>query len=132
MTDISRLAATRCTELAESVHPMSKEHPWRAEDFIDNFPDRSAFRQFVEQAHTLATEALAHPEGAAEILAPLILREPVDPDLLIAREFKASVLRERGLVSLASDFIRGDRDDYCAETVAAIKFYRQREGGGNG
>ena len=61
-----------------------------------------------------------------------ILREPVDPDLLIAREFKASVLRERGLVSLASDFIRGDRDDYCAETVAAIKFYRQREGVGNG
>ena len=129
MTDLSKLAAERCAELANDPSA------WDATDFMPGNYGGSTCRALYEtvtQAHTLATEAFAHPERAAEILAPLILREPVDPDLLIAREFKASVLRERGLVSLASDFIRGNWDDCCAETVAAIKFYRQREGGGNG
>ena len=76
MTDLSKLAATRCAELANDIRPDGK---WAACDFSDgnNPPHRKAFRIFVEQAHTLATEALAHPERAAEILAPMILREPV-------------------------------------------------------
>ena len=138
MTDLSKLAAERCAELANGIRPNDKF--WRAASFEqeNGSSDMIAFRKFVEQAHTLATEALAHPERAAEILAPLILVEPVDADLLIAREVAFAARKneylhfpdELGCKLIAAG--KSDNDPRVQAALAAIRLYRQREGGGNG
>ena len=88
----------------------------------------------------LAAEALAHPERAAEILAPLILVEPVDADLLIAREIASKARLAAFAVphygvpqdTVAGKIARGEWDDHMLVKAALGGIAYVREGGGNG
>ena len=137
MTDLSKLAAERCAELANDPSA------WDATDFMPGDYGGSTCRalyETVEQAHTLATEALAHPERAAEILAPLILVEPVDADLLIAREIASKARLAAFAVphygvpqdTVAGKIARGEWDDHMLVKAALGGIAYVREGGGNG
>ncbi len=131
MTDLTTLAAQRCAELANAER--NSFEFYEARHFTGDSGVGLTFRQFVEQAHHLATEALAHPERAAEILKPMILVEPVDADLLIAREAVAEWFKMRGTTRWARDALNGKCDDEgpVEASVLAIRLYRQREGGSN-
>ena len=121
MTDLTTLAAQRCAELANGSG-------WRVSDFQQARDGclGLALRQFVEQAHHLATAAIAKHPDLADDLAGMILAEPVDADLLIAREACA-----QHYPGDEKAFRAGTCDTFntvhCA--LAAMRLYRQREGG---
>lgn len=94
----SELAAQKCADLAnEGADAITKRiSVWNALDFLDGHSlgaDSEAFRRFVEHVSDLCKQAIA--SGDTSGLEELVLREPVDPDLLEARVIvaNAAVLR---------------------------------------
>ena len=74
-----------------------------------------------------------YPNGYAHVieLARMIekyepIPEPVDPDLLIAREAAARILEEDEKYETARVFRKGEFDEFLKNEVAAIKLARER------
>lgn len=121
MSDLTERAAERCAEL---TGPAWGPKHFTSRPLMDG--PREAFRTLVEQAHAIANVAATKYPDLADWLAPLILPEPVDPDLLIAREAEALYYEEEGCPGYAADVRAGLRDDNILVALRAVKLYKER------
>lgn len=103
----SELAAQKCADLTENIAPYT------------------AFRRYVEHVSDLCEQSIA--TGDTSGLNELVLREPVDPDLLEAREIAAQGCDDCLMPATAHEIRNGVKDKSREVKTALAALRRGRE-----